>query len=239
MKIELHIETLRETAVFMAFLPELTAARAADRAESDANWRNRPFASRATGATTEATTEAECETAAVKPQRGETAAVRDRRTGRRYLLPAFGSARRTKAELAEDAELTELAALLGKSKSDTTSDPVVYLLPAWREESTDAGTADAAAAQISTSPEDRQDPAQVTEDAIDGEVMDDVVEAEVTADMLKAAMSKVAETRGMPWLIENMTSLTGAAKFSLIDAASYAAAFAALTEAAAEVDVNG
>lgn len=238
MKIEFYADTARTASALAEFLPKWAAACKADRAE----W-SVPIPADVTiggavlGFTDNIAGETECEPASVNPnakyapKNPETGETRARRTGRRYLLPAFGVVRRTKAELSEDAELAELGAALGKSKDAMTSEPVVYLLPAWREEASATGPA-----QISTSPEDRTDPAQEVDDAVDGEIVDEI---EVTAEMLKSAMTKVAETRGMPWLVENMTALTGAAKFSLIDAANYGPSYEALTEAAAEADVNG
>lgn len=117
---------------------------------------------------------------------------------RAYGQPSGDRKRRTKEEMAEDAEIerlagkidrdpaamtgsaTEILAFLRKVITEPVRKPVTYETP-----------------NISANPEDRQPPAD--EPALDGEILDDEAPAaEATRDDLKAAMTKLTEKHGMP-----------------------------------------
>ena len=88
-----------------------------------------------------------------------------------------------------------------------------------------AEVADAPEAEpaIRATPEDRQ-PVEAVEEA--------VVVGTPSLDDLKAAMAKVQEARGMPWLVANVNDLLGAPRASAVAEGDRAAAIARLEEAA-------
>lgn len=76
---------------------------------------------------------------------------------------------------------------------------------------------------IRATPEDRQ-PVETVEEA--------VIVGTPSLDDLKAAMAKVQEARGMPWLVANVNDLLGAPRASAVAEGDRAAAIARLEEAA-------
>ena len=76
---------------------------------------------------------------------------------------------------------------------------------------------------IRATPEDRQ-PVETVEEA--------VVVGTPSLEDLKAAMAKVQEARGMPWLVANVGELLGAPRASAVAEGDRAAAIARLEEAA-------
>lgn len=156
--------------------------------------------------------------------------------GRRYSMPQTG-ARRTRAEMSEDAEIDGLAASLGKSDADKTVMPAAQTLISWRVES---AVVDEVVPSIRATPEDRQPPVETVEEADiideadsvdDMFAEDDVIPVENrTIEDVKIALTEYVEKFGMARCQKDAPGIMGYPKVSAIpaDPAIYAKIVAAL-----------
>lgn len=145
---------------------------------------------------------------------------------RAYGQSEPGKARRTKAQMAEDEQIDELAAKLGVDipANRPAEEVLAKLIEA-------ASAADEP--QISSNPEDRRDPAEEIEDA--EEVEDEAPTA--TREDVRNALAAYAEKFGLPTANMNAMKLLGAPRLSAIpdDPAAFQAAVDRIT-AAIEAD---
>ncbi len=167
-------------------------------------------------------------------QAKEQAEKKSQRGGRRYGQPSNGKARRTKEELAEDAEIEALANSLGMDVPGPDLIVAETLLD-WRAKS--AAKAEEPKANISANPEDREPPEEPK--AVEGEVVDDLFDdapAETyTIEQVREALGGVHKSFGgdMPKTIEWLKGVCGAAKTSQIAEADYGKVIAAAKKVAA------
>lgn len=179
--------------------------------------------------------EAKDEAPAAEPEEAEEEERVDGRIGsgsaRRYGQPSAGKARRTKAEMAEDTEIDELAAALD---IDVPNDnvPVAKILLDLRGRS--------AAAQEDFKPSTPQRAITATPESRVGpqdepEKVEEKPASKTTREDLKAAMAKYVEAVGMADAMERFPSVSGYAKQSEIpdDAAVFDEIIAKLEKDAA------
>ena len=174
MKIEMYVQGPHTAELAAEFLPQWYAAVEAD--AKDGERRRQEFYGRAMPAEV-APTASEGTAAALE--------LADD-TPRAYGEAGGGRKRRTKDEMAEDAEIEELAGKIGRDPASLTGSAAEVL----------ASLREVAAGQkpnISATPEDRQPPAE----PLTGEIVEDEAKP-ATRDDLKAAMTKLTEKHGMP-----------------------------------------
>lgn len=154
-----------------------------------------------------------------EPKKNDTAA-------RKFGESDWDKARRTKEQMATDKEIEELASALEVEIDKTV--PADRLVMQLREQS----AAGSEKANISSSPEDRKDPA---EEALTGEIVEDV-----SLEDVRQKLGEYAEKFGMAEAQKSGPKLLGAAKLSEIPDTNEArkAAYDNLT-AAIEADING
>jgi hypothetical protein len=229
MEVKIWTEGPNTAAAMATFLIEWHKAKEADQDYWNKKHAGDPFASApvSVGSLPAATLDSEpvgqTEEAPKKSQRG----------GRRYGQPSAGKARRTKEELAEDAELDGLSASLGHAIPE--DEPVADLLIAWRAES--AAKAEEPQRAITATPEDRQpveEPKVVT-----GEIVDDFFGDEpapvYTKDDLKKALEAVFKAKGndMPATSAWLEKVAGVRKMSEVAEDKFGLVIAAAQKEAA------
>lgn len=125
-------------------------------------------------------------------------------TGRMYGAPSDGKARRTKAEMEQDAEIDTLAEKLGLEVPEGVADD---MLEALKTRAGDATHAPEEVASISTG-----------EERVDPEQPDETPEAEIvyTLDDVRDSMTKYVEKFGMPQMQKEGPRLLGHPKLSVL-----------------------
>lgn len=138
--------------------------------------------------------------------------------GRLYGQPSPGKARRNKAEMAEDEEIDALRAELGIDMPEGVATEILERFRGHKAREA-AQTEDEAPSNISTTPEDRKEPADETPEA--------------TREDVKAAMTKYVEKHGMDKAMTDLPKVMGYERQSEIpdDAAIFTKVVAAIEEA--------
>ncbi len=239
MELTINVHGKRTALTVAKMLVELAEAVEADRAENDARIdarEERWLGARSFDVSNAANPEKTAWVPVAETQPATQTLAEEKKSqrgGRRYGQPSNGKARRTKEDLAEDAEIDALSASLGRLIP--SEEPVADLLLAWRHES--ASKAEEPRANISADPENREPPEEPK--AVEGEVVDDLFDdapAETyTIEQVREALGGVHKSFGgdMPKTIEWLKGVCGAAKTSQIAEADYGKVIAAAKKVAA------
>ena len=148
-----------------------------------------------------------------------------------------GRTRRTKAEMAEDAELIALGAGFGMDAATLNQGIIAQGRALLQRDLAESGKA-LPSANISTAPEDRQDPENPEPaDELDAEPQDEPIEDDVaplTVDDVRAAIRAAMVKLGPADTARIMTEESGAQNVTKMDPTKYRAVVRALAEAEAK-----